>query len=89
MPLPHQFRKELQEESHQQHPDMHAIHIGIRCNNNVVITKIFISVFDVQSRLQQVELFVLINNLLGETETIQRLAFQTEYSLCGHIPAWW
>ena len=42
MSLPHQFRKELQEECHQQHPDMHAIHIGIRGNNNVVIAQVFI-----------------------------------------------
>ena len=53
--------------------------------NYVIVPQIFESVLNVQSGLQQVELFVLIDYFLGETETIKRFAFQTEYSLGSHI----
>ena len=86
MSLPHQFRKELQEEGHQQQPDMHAVHIGIGGNHHIVVPQVFQSVLNIQCSLQQVEFLVLVYDLFGKSEDIQWLAFQAEYSLCAHIP---
>jgi len=38
MPCLYQIREKLQKESHEQQPDVHAIHIGIGGYYNVVVT---------------------------------------------------
>ena len=73
-----QVREELEEKGNQQETDMHSIDIGIRSNDNLIITKSFQAVFNIECGLQKIELFILIHNLLRQTITIQRFSSETE-----------
>lgn len=68
--------KELQEEGHQQQADVHAIDIGIGGDHDLVVPQVVHILLDVERRLQQVELLVLIYDLLREAEAVERLAPQ-------------
>jgi hypothetical protein len=65
---------------------MHAIHIGIRSDDDIVEPQSFITFFYIQRVLQQVKLLVFIHDLLGKPETVQRFSPQTEYGLCFNVP---
>src|SRR5215204_2744124 len=60
---------------------MHAINVGISCNNNVVIAKTFIRFFDIQSMLQKIEFLIFIYYLFRKSEAVKRFSAQTKYSL--------
>ena len=81
MLLFHQVGEELEKERDQQEPDMHAVHIGIRGNDDPVIAQSVQPVFNVQGGLQQVEFFILIHDFFSQTEAVQRFSTQTEYGL--------
>ena len=66
MALPYQFGEELQEEGNHEQAYVHAVDISIGGYDYFVVAQAVDSVFDVECRLQQVELFVLIHYLLGE-----------------------
>ena len=59
-------REELQEEGDDEQADVHSIHIGIGSHNHLVISQSVQSVLDIEGCLEQVELLVLINHLLGQ-----------------------
>src|SRR5688572_9509042 len=82
----HKIREKLQEESHQQQADMHAIHSRIGSDHDIIITQSLVSFFNIQRMLQQVELFIFIYYFFGKAKTVQWLATQAEYSLCIHTP---
>src|SRR5665647_1641980 len=85
MAFPDKIREELQEECQKKQADMHAVNICVSGHDHVVITEVFHGLLNIQCSLQQVELLILINNLLCEAKTVQRLAPQAEDSLCLHI----
>ena len=82
-----QVREELEEEGNHQQADVHAIDIGIGRHNDLVVSKPFHAVLDVEGRLQKVEFFVLIDHLLGETIRVERLTTEAEYGLRVHVAA--
>ena len=49
---------------------MHTIDIGIGCDDHLVVTQIIHILLDVQRSLQQIELLVVIDHLLGQTEAV-------------------
>ena len=61
--------KELQEKRQQQQPDVHSVHIGIRRYDNLVVAQVVHVFLDIQRGLQQIELLVLVNDLLGQPVT--------------------
>jgi hypothetical protein len=44
---------------------VHAIHIGIGGNYDIVVAQVFDGFVNIQRCLKQIELFVFVNNLLG------------------------
>ena len=85
MSLPDQLGKKLEEKSYQQKPDMHPIDIRIRGDYNLIIPQVFQVLFNSQSRLNQIELFVLVHDLSSQTERIKRFALEAEDTLSLHI----
>jgi hypothetical protein len=83
----HQVREELEEEGHEQQADVHAIHVGIGGDHDPVVPQTIHAVLDVQRRLDQVELLVLIHHLLRQAVAVQRFALQAEHTLQVHIAA--
>ena len=82
-----QFGEELQEESDDEQSDVHTVYIGICCHYHLIISKRVESVFNVERRLQQVELFVFVDHLFGEPERVQWFSAEREHRLCVHIAA--
>jgi hypothetical protein len=60
--------KNCRKKGHQQQPDVHAIHIGIGCDDDIVVPQSFQPIFNIQRMLQQVEFFVLVHHFFGEAE---------------------
>ena len=81
MLLLNQIREELKEECDKQEADVHPVHIGIGRDNHFVITQSIQSIFNIQSRLQEVELLVFIHDFFREAITIERFSPQTEHGL--------
>ena len=79
--------EKVEEERYHQQPDVHAIDIGIRCDYYLVVTDVFDAFLDVEGGLQEVELLVFIDHFFGESVTVERLAPQTEHSLCIDVAA--
>ena len=77
----HQFWEELQEERYEQQTDMHAIDIGIGGHNHLIISQTVETLLNVEGCLQEIELLVLIDHLLGELEGVKRLTTQREDGL--------
>jgi len=74
MSLLDQIGKELQEESKQQQADMHSICVGIGCDDHPVVTQPVHILLNIEGCLQQIELLIFVDDLLGETEAVQRLS---------------
>ena len=87
MPFLHQFGEELQEEREHQQANMHAVHIGIGSDNHLVVSELIESFFDIERRLQAVELLVFIHHFLGEAIRVERLTAEGENGLGVHITA--
>lgn len=66
---------------------MHPVHIGICRDNHLIIPQTFQAILNIQGRLKQVKLLVLVNDLLCQAITIQRLTPQTKYSLVIRVTA--
>ena len=52
---------------------MHTVDIGIGRNNYFVVSQSIQSVFNIEGRLQEIELFIFINDLLRQAITVKRL----------------
>ena len=87
MPFLDEFRVELQEKGDEQQADVHTVDIGIGGDNDLVVTQVVESVLNVEGRLQQVELLVLIHHLLGQSERVERFAAQREHGLRVDVAA--
>lgn len=87
MPLFDKVGEELQEEGYHQQADVHAVNISIGSYNHFVIAQAVESVLNVEGSLQEVELFVFVDNLLGQSEAVERFATQREYGLRVDIAA--
>ena len=74
VPLLDEFGKELEEEGEHQEADVHTVVIGIGGHDDLVVAKAVQSVLDVEGSLQEVELLVLIDHLLGELVAVEGLA---------------
>ena len=68
MALLDEVGEELEEEGDDEQTDVHTVDIGIGSHDDLVVAQVIKSFFDVERRLQQVELLVLIYHLLGESE---------------------
>ena len=66
---------------------MHAVNIGIRSHYHLIISEGVQTLLDIQCSLQEVELLILIDHLLGESEGVQGFSTQREHCLCIHITA--
>ena len=86
MPRADHVGKELQKKGHQQQPDVHPVDVGIGRDDDLVIAQVVHILLDVERRLQQVELFVLVDDLFRQPVTVQRLAPQRENGLRIRIP---
>ena len=82
-----EFGKELQEEGYHKEADVHTIHIGIGSHDDLVVPEAIQSVLNVERRLQEVELLVLIHHLLGHSIAVERLSPEAEHRLCIHVAA--
>ena len=77
--------EELQEERGKQQADVHAVHIGVGGDDDLVVTQVLHVLLDVERRLQEVELLVLVDHLLREPVAVERLAAQREDGLRAHV----
>ena len=66
---------------------MHAVNIGIRSHYHLIISEGVQTLLDIQCSLQEVELLILIDHLLGKSEGVQGFSTQREHCLCIHITA--
>ena len=66
---------------------MHPVDVGVRRDNDLVVTKAVESVLDVEGGLQQVELLVLIDHFFGQAVAIERFAAQREHGLGIYVAA--
>jgi len=66
---------------------VHTIHIGIGGNDYLIVTEAVDAFFDVEGCLQKVELFVFVNDFLGQSKGVQGLTAKTEDGLCVHVAA--
>ena len=64
---------------------MHAIHIRIGCDHNILIPQPIQAFFNIQCVLQQVELLIFIDHFFSKSKTIQRFTPQTKHGLCFYI----
>ena len=87
MALADHVGEELQEEGHQQQADVHAVDIGIGGDDDLLVAQVVHLLLDVERRLQQVELLVLVDDLFGQPEAVERLAAQREDRLRAHVAA--
>lgn len=81
--------KELDEESHQEDADVHAVVVGVRGDDYFVVPQVFQAVFNVQGVLEEVEFLIFVNDLAAHTEGVQGLAPQGEDRLGFRHPAPW
>ena len=81
MSLANQFGEELQEEGDGEQAYVHAIDIGIGSDDDLVVSQVVEPVLYVESCLQEIELLVLIDHLLCQSEGVERLAPEREDSL--------
>ena len=65
---------------------MHSIHIGISCNNDIIIAKAFICRLQYSMHAEKIEFFIFINHFFGQAKTVQRLTTQTEHGLSLYFP---
>ena len=66
---------------------MHTVHICIRCYHDVLITQAFKPFLNVQGRLNEIELLILINDLLGKSIAVEGFPLETEDGLGLNVPA--
>ena len=66
---------------------MHAVDIGIGGDDDLVVAQVIHVLLDVQRRLKEVELLVLVDHLLRQSVAVQRLAAQREDRLRTHVAA--
>ena len=76
MPRADHVGEELQEKRGKQQADVHAVHVGVGSDDDLVVTQVLHILLDVERRLQEVELLVLVNHLLREPVAVERLAAQ-------------
>ena len=69
-----ELREELEEEGDGEQTDVHAVDIGIGGHDHLIITQVVESILYVESRLKEIELLVLVDHLLGQTETVEGLS---------------
>jgi len=81
MALFDEFWEELEEEGDKQQADVHAVYIGIRRNDDVIIAQVVEAVLNIQRILQEIEFFVLVNDFLRQAERVERFAFEREDGL--------
>ena len=82
-----QVGEELKEEGDQQQADVHAVHVGIGGDDDAVVAQSVEAVLDVERGLQQVELLVFVDDLLGQAEAVERLAAEAEDGLQVRVAA--
>ena len=70
MAIFYQIGEELQEEGHQQKPDVHPVDIGVGGDDDLIVPEAFDPLLDIEGMLQEVEFFILIDDLLGEAKTV-------------------
>ena len=66
-----QVGEELQEEGDNQQADVHAIHVGIRSYDDLIISERVETVLNIEGCLQEIEFLVLIDHLLGKAKGVE------------------
>ena len=87
MSLLNQLWEELEEEGDDEQADVHAIDIGICCHDDLIISEGIETFFDIEGSLQQIELLVLVDHLLGKAKAVQWFTTQREHGLRIDITA--
>ena len=78
-------RKKLQEKREQQQTDVHAVDVGIGGDHDLVITQSIEPLLDVQCRLEQVKLLVLVNDLFRKAVGVERFSLERKDGLRLHV----
>ena len=68
MPFLYEVGEKLEEECEEQQAYVHAVDVGIRRDNHVVVAEAVDSVLYVEGGLQQVEFLVFVNHFAGQSE---------------------
>ena len=55
---------------------MHAVHVGIRSHDDLVVAQSVEPVLNVERSLQQVEFLIFVHHLLGQAEAVERFSAQ-------------
>ena len=77
--------EELQEERDEQQPDVHAVHVGVGGDDDLVVAQAVEAVLNIESGLEEVKLLVLVDDLLGEAVGVERFALEREDGLSLHV----
>lgn len=76
-----QLGEELEEEAEEEHADVHPVDVSIRGNNDLVVAQSVEALLDVEGGLEEVELLVFVDHLLGLAVGVLGLASEREDSL--------
>ena len=87
VPVLDDLREELEEERYHEQPDVHAVDIGIRGNDDFVISEAVDAVFNVEGALEEEELLVLVYGVPPQAEGVEGLAAEAEDGLCVGVAA--
>ena len=86
MVLANNIGEELEEETHHQQSNVHTVHIGIGGDDDFVVAQVVDALLNVERRLQEVELLVLIDKCFALAIAVLGLTTQREDRLGLHIP---
>ncbi len=73
--------EELEEKRDEEEADVHAVHVGVGGDDDPVVAQAVEALLDVQGGLEEVELFVLVDDFFREAVGVERLALQREHGL--------
>src|SRR4030095_9457427 len=83
--VPNDVGEELEEEREQQQADVHAVHVGVGGDDDLVVAQPVEPFLDIQRGLEEVKLLVLVDDFFREAVSVERFAFQREDGWCLHV----
>jgi hypothetical protein len=67
---------------------VHAVHVGVGGDDDLVVAQAVEAVLDVQRGLEEVKLLVLVDDLLGEAVGVERFALSARRRPASARRAW-
>ena len=87
MPVFDDLGEVLEEKGNHEQTDVHAVHIGIGGNDNLIVAEAIDALLDVQSRLQEEELLVAVDCVSPKAKGVEGLTAKAEDGLSLGIAA--